>query len=262
MKKQKSNKLNYFIHTYLANRPAFFSFIRPQEALLFDKNKKIIKSPILDFGCGDGFFAQLVFEKKLDIGLDLKINPRVWEAKKNKIYKKITLYDGKKIPYPSNHFQTVISNCVLEHIPNIEMSLQEIYRILKPGGYFITSVMTNEWENYFFGSRIFGSHYIKFMKKKQEHYNLFSIEKWKKTFLKTNFKIAKITGYLSPNTSMFIDIFHYLSIFSLLSYKLFKKWVLFPKLIATTSMNQFIEAKITKPISLKKAAGLFFILKK
>ena len=155
-----------------------------------------------------------------------------------------------------------MSSDLIEHLDKPEQHIEEVARLLKPGGYFITSVMTNEWENYFFGSRIFGSHYIKFMKKKQEHYNLFSIEKWKKTFLKTNFKIAKITGYLSPNTSMFIDIFHYLSIFSLLSYKLFKKWVLFPKLIATTSMNQFIEAKITKPISLKKAAGLFFILKK
>ena len=36
-----------------------------------------------------------------------------------KIYKKISFYDGDTIPYPNNYFNTVVSNCVLEHIPNI-----------------------------------------------------------------------------------------------------------------------------------------------
>lgn len=256
------SKIKYFIKKYLENRPAFFALIRPQEAQLFEENKKYIKSPILDFGCGDGFFAKLVFEDQINIGLDLKDNLRVNEAIKNKIYKKIVLYDGNKIPYPDNYFQTVISNCVLEHIPNLNLSLKEIYRVLAPGGFFMTTIMTNKWENYFFGTKIFGDWYKNFMKKKQEHYNLFSEERWTEEFIKTGFEIIKTIGYLSPKTSMWIDIFHYLSLPSLISYKLFKKWILFPWLMTNSSVIRIIELNISKPVKKKESSGLFYILKK
>ena len=120
----------------------FHSFIRPQEAMLFQKYLRYIKPPVLDFGCGDGFFAETVFGKgKIDVGLDL-LNSRANEAESKKIYKKISYYDGSTIPYPTHYFQTVISNCVLEHIIEINKSLNEIHRVLKPNGYFLTTVMT------------------------------------------------------------------------------------------------------------------------
>ena len=94
--------LEYFIQKYVENRPLFMALIRPQEAMLFYKNKKIIKQPILDFGCGDGFFSKIVFGKKvIDVGLDIT-NSRAKEAEKNGIYKRVTFYNGKTIPYPNN----------------------------------------------------------------------------------------------------------------------------------------------------------------
>ncbi|MDH7476279.1 MAG: class I SAM-dependent methyltransferase [Microgenomates group bacterium] len=224
-------KINFFIKKYLENRPAFFSFIRPQEAFYFYKNQDLIKSPVLDFGCGDGFFANLVFGKgKIDVGLDLINNPRVNEALKNKIYKKIILYDGLKIPYKNNHFKTVISNCVLEHIPKIDFSLKEIYRIIKPNGYFLTTVMTDNWEKYMFGKKILGKKYLEWLRKKQEHFNLLSFNQWSNKFKKIGFKIEKIDGYIDKKNAQFLELMHFVSFDSLVSYQLFKKWVLFPKL--------------------------------
>jgi len=177
-------KIDFFIKKYLENRPMFMAIIRSQEALLFQKYHNFIKGKILDFGCGEGFFAKLVFGKyKIDIGLDLFNNKRIEEAKKEKIYKKIILYDGDTIPYPDNSFDTIISNCVLEHIPNIGFSLKEIYRVLKPGGYFLTSVMTDQWENHLFGSKIFGKAYLNYMRKTQVHHNLFSNNQWQNCFI-------------------------------------------------------------------------------
>ena len=186
-------KIDYFIKKYLENRPMFMAIIRSQEAMLFQKYNKLIKAKVLDFGCGEGFFAELVFGKgKINVGLDLSNNKRTNEAIEGNIYKKISLYDGNKIPYPNNYFHTVISNCVLEHIPNINFSLKEIYRVLKPGGCFLTSVMTNRWENNLFGSKIFGKTYLNYMRKTQDHHNLFSKEKWQIYFEKTGFKIRSI----------------------------------------------------------------------
>jgi ubiquinone/menaquinone biosynthesis C-methylase UbiE len=256
-------KIDYFIEKYLKNRPMFMAIIRSQEAMLFQKHQKYIKNKALDFGCGDGFFAQTVFEEKtIDDGLDLFDNERIEEAKKEKIYKKITLYDGNKIPYPDSHFQTVISNCVLEHLSNLNQSLKEIYRVLKPNGYFFTSVMTDQWENYLFGSKIFGKTYLKYMSKTQVHHNLFSLSQWKTQFKQAGFLSLKIEGYLYKKSAFYLDLFHYLSIGSLISYKLFKKWVLFSIPFLNRIKTQFIKKIAIKENSPNKASALFFVLKK
>lgn len=256
-------KIDYFIKKYLENRPMFMAIIRSQEAMLFQKYNKFVKGKILDFGCGEGFFTELVFGKKrINVGLDLFNNKRVEEAKKENIYKKISLYNGNIIPYPDNNFNTVISNCVLEHIPNIDQALKEIRRVLKPNGFFLTSVMTNQWENNLFGSKIFGKKYINIMRKTQVHFNLFSNKKWQTYFKKACFKINSINGYLYKKSAFYLDVFHYLSIGSLISYKLFNKWILFNIPLLNKLKTQLIKKIIVNENDLDKASALFFVLKK
>lgn len=256
-------KIDYFIKKYLENKPMFLAIIRSQEAMLFQKYNKLIKGKILDFGCGEGFFAGLVFGKnRINVGLDLFDNKRIEEVKKEKIYKKIVLYDGNIIPYPDSYFNTIVSNCVLEHIPDIKLSLTEIYRVLKPGGYFLTSVMTDQWEKNLFGSKIFGRKYLDYMRKTQVHHNLFSKEKWQTYFKKAGFRIQSIDGYLYKKSSFYLDLFHYLSIGSLINYKLFNKWILFSVPFLTKIKTQWIKKIITNENNLNKTSALFFVLKK
>ena len=254
-------KINFFIKKYLENRPMFFSLIRTQEAVLFDEYKKFIKRKILDFGCGDGFFAKTVFGKgKIDIGLDLK-NSQAKEAEKEKIYKKVVYYDGEKIPFSSNYFSTIISNCVLEHIPNLENSLKEIKRVLKKDGYFLTTVMTDKWEEYLIGQKIFGKKYLQAARKKQEHFNLLTKNQWEDLFRKIGLKIIFSQDYLSKNQSRFLELFHYLSLPSLISYKIFKKWVIFPFWYKLFFFDKIIK-KILENKNNKDGAGLFLVIKK
>lgn len=256
-------KINYFITKYLENQPMFMAIIRSQEAVLFQKYSKFSNGKILDFGCGNGFFARLVFGKsKINVGLDLFDNERVKEAKKKNIFKKISLYDGNKIPYPDNYFNTVVSNCVLEHIPDINLSLKEIYRVLKPDGCFITSVMADQWENNLFGTKIFGKKYIDYLQKIQDHHNLFSNKQWQTYFRNTGYKILSIDGYLYKKSAFYLDLFHYLSVGSLISYKLFNRWVLFSIPFLNTIKTGFIKKIIINENNPNKASALFFVLKK
>ncbi len=256
-------KIDYFIKKYLENRPMFLAIIRSQEAVLFQKYNKLIKNKILDFGCGEGFFAELVFGKNIiNVGLDLFNNNRIEEAKKEKIYKNIILYNGNTIPFPNNYFNTVISNCVLEHIPDIKLSLKEIYRVLKPGGYFLTSVMADQWEKNLFGSKIFGKTYLSYMRKTQVHYNLFSNQQWQAYFRKTGFKIQTIDGYLYKKSAFYLDVFHYLSIGSLISYKLSNKWVLFSIPFLNKIKIKIIKSIIVDEKNPDRASAIFFVLKK
>lgn len=254
--------LNKYVSVYLQNRPAFFSLIRPQEADLFEQNKSLIKSPILDLGCGDGFFASLVWGKgKIDVGLDLA-NEMTKKIENSEIYKKIKYFDGVKIPYPNGYFQTVVSNCVLEHVEKLPELLKEVRRVLKPRGYFLTDVMCDKWESFLFGRKIFGKRYVNFMRKKQDHKNLFSIERWRNTFKSYGFKIEKEKGYLSKSTSLWMDIFHYISLPELISYKLFNKWVIFPKIIKALKLENTLERLIIYPNKIEDSAAVFFVLKK
>lgn len=241
----------------------FMAIIRGQESMLFQKYKKYIRGKILDFGCGDGFFTELVFGKgKIKVGLDLYNNKRVQEAIEKKIYKTIKFYDGDTIPYSDNYFDTVVSNCVLEHIPNVASSLREIYRVLKPGGYFVTSVMADQWEDNLFGTKIFGKSYAEYMRKAQVHHNLFSNKRWQTHLKRVGFSIQSVDGYLYKKSALWLDISHYLSIFSLIRYKLFGRWVLVSIPFFNQARTKIIKKIIIDEKNPNKASALFFVLKK
>jgi SAM-dependent methyltransferase len=45
--------------------------------------------------------------------------------------------DAEGIPYDEDTFDLVVGHAVLHHIPDVELSLREVVRVLKPGGRFI-----------------------------------------------------------------------------------------------------------------------------
>lgn len=44
------------------------------------------------------------------------------------------------LPFADNHFEVIFCNHVLEHIPDDTKAMQELYRVLKPGGFAILQV--------------------------------------------------------------------------------------------------------------------------
>lgn len=56
------------------------------------------------------------------------------------------------LPYENNTFDVVIGSGVLEHVPNDSESLKELYRVIRPEGFFIMTMLPNvfsytEWLN-------------------------------------------------------------------------------------------------------------------
>lgn len=263
--------LEYFLLQYLRHRPLFLSLIRAKEAALFQKYLPL-KHPVLDVGCGDGFFAQTALSDMshvtyrvspinkpiIDVGLDVA-DSRVKEARKLHVYKKIIIYDGEKMPFDDNSFASVVSNCVLEHIPNLSFTLKEIQRVLKPGGLFLTTVMAAPWEDHLFGN-VFGGWYKTWMRKKQVHHNLLTRGNWDHQFEKAGFEIIECGGYLSSSACSLIDVSHYLSLPSLVSYKLCGRWVLFPRIVQKITPAAWLARILSQPVSPELSGALFFAL--
>ena len=117
----------------LRELPAFRALLRAVEADFYTGLP--LPAPILDLGCGDGHFASVAFTRKLDVGLDPWWGP-LQEARARHVYHTLTHADGARMPFPDARFATVVSNSVLEHIPDVEPVVHEVARVLQPGGWF------------------------------------------------------------------------------------------------------------------------------
>jgi len=97
--------------------------------------------PLLDLGCGDGLVGQVIFgaQGAVDVGLDLWAD-QLCRAAQSGVYRHVDLADGRHLPYPTGAFATVVSNSVLEHVPDVVRVLGEAGRVLRIGGRFVFTV--------------------------------------------------------------------------------------------------------------------------
>lgn len=211
--KPVDKNLDIILRRYLDERPAFLSVIRAREASIFNSLLPY-EAKILDFGCGDGFFTSvslLGFEHQIDIGLETD-SFRAVKARESRVYKEVLVYDGDKIPLNNNSISTVISNSVMEHLLDVERSVSEIYRILKPKGVFYVSVMVDSYERNLLGKIFLGNIYLKWMRKRAYHENLLSKDQWEDLFQKNGFKVKVNYAYLDGQSTKLLDLLQYLSI--------------------------------------------------
>lgn len=132
---------------------------RIEKASKLFKRKKYEK--ILDLGCGTGkhsvFLAQAGFEVYAsDIsptGIDIAREKAESLELNNIIFNQ---FDMVSIPFSDSFFDAVICIWVIYHgtLDRIQQTINEIYRILKPGGVVLTDFLSVEDNTYGFGREI------------------------------------------------------------------------------------------------------------
>lgn len=232
----------------MRNRKSFFSKVEKYKALstilfrsielklLKEKFGHLFKTKkILDLGCGKGIAASVLFDRKVSYGLDN--NPAfVKQAKKSGIYKKVILADATKVPLQNKSLNLVFSNCVIEHIKDLDLVLKEINRLLRKDGIFIFTAPSNHFKNYSVFSYLkltwLANIYGRLRNRKYRHYHSYSLKKWSPILKKSGFKLIDGYYYINKKTLEFWDF--------LLISRLFYK-ILFRRLI----YKKFIASKIT-----------------
>lgn len=95
---------------------------------------KELNGKLLDFGCGSKPYREL-FSVSEYIGVDIEVSGHPHDNENIDFY-----YDGKTLPFKDNEFDSVFSSEVFEHIFNLDEIINELYRVLKPGGKILITV--------------------------------------------------------------------------------------------------------------------------
>lgn len=231
----------------ISSLPYFRGLLRAVEARFYENIE--LPAPTLDLGCGDGHFASLVFNRKIEVGLDPWEKP-LREAEARGVYGRVVLSAADEIPYPDAFFAAAVSNSVLEHIPNLEPVLMELARVMQPGAPFIFCVPNHRFLDSLSIARFFdrlhlhalGELYRRFFNRISRHYHCDDPRTWQSRLETAGFTIVDWWPYFSPRSQRVLEWGHYLGLPSLVTRKLFGRWI-----IAPWKWSLYFTSLITRP---------------
>ena len=90
------------------------------------------KGKVLDVGCGANNFV-----RSYGNGVGVDVFP--WEGADE------VIKDAAKLPFKDGSFDTVSYLACLNHIPNRDDSLKDAYRVMKPGGRLLVTMIPPRW---------------------------------------------------------------------------------------------------------------------
>lgn len=222
-----------FLWLNIKDLPYFRGLLRAVEAQFYQQLD--LSGPTLDIGCGEGHFAELTFDRQIEVGLDASY-PSLHEAAGRHVYRLLTEADGGRMPYPNGYFTSAFSNSVLEHIPAIDQVLQETARVLKPGAMFVFCVPNDRFNEQLSITRALEKLHLWGLAKKYRafftyiarHRHLDDPEVWTDRLEAAGFVVEKWWHYFPPNALAVLEWGHYLGLPSLIMRKLTGRWILVP----------------------------------
>ncbi|MFA5801394.1 MAG: class I SAM-dependent methyltransferase [Thermoleophilia bacterium] len=93
------------------------------------------KSRLLDVGCGTGANLRMLSEYCETAGID--VHSEAVRYSQERGLKNIVVGDGERLPFEDSSFTHALSCAVLQVIPDDQACINETFRILSPGGFFL-----------------------------------------------------------------------------------------------------------------------------
>lgn len=112
-----------------------FFFIRAELKKAVERFAVELNGNLLDYGCGSKPYQALFTKVDSYVGVDLENEGHDHSTEEIDFF-----YDGITLPFADETFDSLFSSEVLEHVPDIDQSLKEIRRVLKPQGRVLITV--------------------------------------------------------------------------------------------------------------------------
>jgi len=227
-----------FLFLHLCDLPYFRALVRGVEAVYYQNFD--LPSPTLDVGCGDGHFASLTFDRRIDVGLDPGTDP-IHEAGRRNCYRLLVQADGAQAPFPNGYFASAFSNSVLEHIPHIDAVLADTARVLRIGAPFYFCVPNERYLTELSISHLLGRSYTEWFRRISRVQHADGPKTWQGRLEKAGFRLENWWHYFSPTAMRVLEWGHYFGLPSLVARKLTGRWI-----ISSTKWNLWLTEKYTR----------------
>jgi SAM-dependent methyltransferase len=257
-----------FLRRYLDIAPAAMAMERAIECEVQARNSW--PSPILDIGCGDGFFARILCEDKIDTGIDPQ-SSEIERARESGAYHELIVCYGDKIPRPDGSYNTIVSNSVLEHIPDLVPVLKEANRLLAPEGRFYITIPSDRLERATAVARVLSAvglsslaaYYGKFYNRFWRHYHAYDDAGWRKLFDQADLEVIEHFAYVPRDLSTCYDLLTVAALPGFVAKKAFDRWILLPWLrpLYAGAIERALKACI-RGLNSGDGTLLFYALKK
>lgn len=157
------------------------------------------------------------------------------EAHRRRVYRGVVMADGARLPVRSESFGTVVANSVLEHIPPLDAVLDELARVLRPGGRLYLTVPGPKFSEGLtvarlcdaLGFRSGARAYRRLFNRISRHVHVDPAEAWVERLQKRGFSVLFRCSYLPPPAMAVVEWGHALGFPLYLAKKLtgrFRPW--------------------------------------
>lgn len=113
----------------------------PARLAWFEKHVAWPGARVLDLGCAGGFMSEAIAKSGAQVtGIDPAaeaIAAAQAHAEASGLSIRYDVGVGEALPYADDAFDVVVCVDVLEHVTDLQRVLDEVYRVLKPGGVFL-----------------------------------------------------------------------------------------------------------------------------